>query len=98
MGLDILKTPLHSPQANAFCERLGGSIRREGSDFPIPLRTDLPQPLHRRRLGENSGANLDGLSLYRPPTWRLRVTSQSNVSGRYQRSGASAYIKLASLT
>ena len=37
MGLSILKTPFHAPQANAFCERLVGSIRRECLDFLIPL-------------------------------------------------------------
>jgi putative transposase len=29
MGLTILKTPVRAPQANAFCERLIGTIRRE---------------------------------------------------------------------
>lgn len=29
MGLTILKTPVRTPQANAFCERLIGTIRRE---------------------------------------------------------------------
>lgn len=37
MGLSILKTPFRAPQANAFCERLVGSIRRECLDFLIPL-------------------------------------------------------------
>jgi transposase InsO family protein len=37
MGLNILKTPFRAPQANAFCERLIGSIRRECLDFLIPL-------------------------------------------------------------
>lgn len=37
MDLDILKTPFRAPQANAFCERLVGSIRRECLDFLIPL-------------------------------------------------------------
>jgi len=37
MGLSVLKTPFRAPQANAFCERLVGSIRRECLDFLIPL-------------------------------------------------------------
>jgi putative transposase len=37
MSLRILKTPFRAPQANAFCERLVGSIRRECLDFLIPL-------------------------------------------------------------
>jgi putative transposase len=37
MGLTVLKTPVRAPQANAFCERLIGMIRRECLDFVIPL-------------------------------------------------------------
>jgi transposase InsO family protein len=37
MGLTILKTPARAPQANAFCERLIGSIRRECLDWLIVL-------------------------------------------------------------
>ncbi len=37
MGLRILKTPFRAPQANAYCERLVGSIRRECLDYLIPL-------------------------------------------------------------
>ena len=37
MGLTILKTPVRSPTANAFCERLIGTIRRECLDWLIPL-------------------------------------------------------------
>ena len=37
MGLKILKTPVQSPTANAYCERLIGTIRRECLDFMIPL-------------------------------------------------------------
>lgn len=36
-GLRVLKTPPQSPKANAFCERLVGTIRRECLDFMIPL-------------------------------------------------------------
>jgi transposase InsO family protein len=37
MGLRVLKTPVRTPQANAFCERLIGTIRRECLDWLIPL-------------------------------------------------------------
>jgi transposase InsO family protein len=37
MGLTVLRTPVRTPQANAFCERLIGTIRRECLDFVIPL-------------------------------------------------------------
>lgn len=37
MDIKILKTPFRAPQANAFCERLIGTMRRECLDFLIPL-------------------------------------------------------------
>jgi putative transposase len=36
MGLRVLKTPVRAPQANAFCERVIGTIRPECLDFMIP--------------------------------------------------------------
>jgi putative transposase len=33
----VLQTPVRAPKANAYCERLVGSIRRECLDFVIPL-------------------------------------------------------------
>jgi hypothetical protein len=35
MALKILKTPFQAPQANAFCERLIGTVRREWSHTTI---------------------------------------------------------------
>jgi putative transposase len=37
MGVHVLRTPPRAPQANAVCERLVGTIRRECVDFFIPL-------------------------------------------------------------
>jgi putative transposase len=36
-GVRALKTPVRAPTANAFCERLVGTIRRECLDFLIPV-------------------------------------------------------------
>ena len=41
----VLKTPPQCPQANALCERLMGTLRRECLDFLIPLTAN-----HLRRL------------------------------------------------
>jgi transposase len=41
----VLKTPVRTPQANALCERLIGTLRRECFDFLIPLTAH-----HLRRL------------------------------------------------
>jgi transposase InsO family protein len=37
LGVRVLRTPIRAPRANAICERLGGSLRRECLDFLIPL-------------------------------------------------------------
>jgi putative transposase len=36
-GLRVLRTPAQAPKANAYCERLIGTIRREFLDWVIPL-------------------------------------------------------------
>jgi putative transposase len=46
-GVRVLKTPPQSPQANAFCGRLIGTMRRECLDFLIPLnQSHLRRSLH----------------------------------------------------
>ncbi|MGA2991607.1 MAG: integrase core domain-containing protein [Candidatus Korobacteraceae bacterium] len=37
LGMRVLRTPVRAPQANAYCERLVGTIRRECLDYLIPL-------------------------------------------------------------
>jgi len=37
MGVRVLRTPLRAPQANAVCDRFGGTLRRECRDFLIPF-------------------------------------------------------------
>ena len=36
-GIRVLKTPIRTPTANAYCERLIGTLRRECLDYLIPL-------------------------------------------------------------
>jgi transposase InsO family protein len=37
LGVRVLRTPMRAPKANAVCERLGGSLRRECLDLLIPF-------------------------------------------------------------
>ena len=37
MGVRVLRTPVQAPVANAYCERLLGSLWRESLDFLIPF-------------------------------------------------------------
>ena len=37
LGMTVLKSPPHSPKANAICERVIGTIRRECLDWLIPM-------------------------------------------------------------
>ena len=37
LGIKPIKTPLQSPKANAICERVIGTLRRECLDYVIPL-------------------------------------------------------------
>jgi putative transposase len=37
MGVRVLRTPVRAPRANSFCERFGGTLRRECLDFLIPF-------------------------------------------------------------
>jgi len=56
LGLNVLKTPVRTPVANAICERLLGTLRRECLDFVIPLtETHLRHLLHEWGWHYNAG-------------------------------------------
>jgi putative transposase len=73
MGLRVLKTPVRTPQANAFCERLIGTLRRECLDWLIPLNerhlrqilTEWVAHYHRGRPHTSLGPGLPEP----PPPW-----------------------------
>ena len=75
-GLQILKSPPHSPKANALCERLIGTIRRECLDWQIPLsephlRTisrSWPDLYNRGRPHMSLGPGVPGPPRTPPPT------------------------------
>jgi putative transposase len=77
MSLQVLKTPVRAPQANAHCERFIGTARRECLDWMIPLNEQ-----HLRRVlaewmahynGERPHSAL-GPGLPDEPTRRTRLT------------------------
>jgi putative transposase len=77
-GLTVLKTPVRSPQANAHCERLIGTIRRDCLDWLIPLRDrHLPKILQEWVAHYNRGrphASL-GPGIPDPPSERMSAQS-----------------------
>jgi putative transposase len=64
-GLRVLKTPVRSPMANAYCERVIGTIRRECLDHMIPLnerhlKCIIHHPLQSRQTTLGPGAWFSG--------------------------------------
>ena len=55
LRLHVLKTPYRTPEANAICERLLGTLRREFLDWVIPLSEN-----HLRRLLRSWVAHYNG--------------------------------------
>jgi len=55
-GVEVLRSPISSPKANAICERLIGTIRRECLDWMIPMtEAHLRSILRAWRTHYNSG-------------------------------------------
>jgi hypothetical protein len=51
-GVRVLRTPVQAPKANAFCERLVGTIRRERLDYLIPLNERHLKSIVKEFVGE----------------------------------------------
>lgn len=56
LGLRVLRTPVRAPKANAYCERLVGTIRRECLDYLIPLSERHLRTLLREWVGHYNEA------------------------------------------
>jgi len=79
MGLRVLRTPVRAPQANSFCERLIGTVRRECMDFTIPLNErHLRQILQRWIAHYNRGRPHASLGPGIPDPLLDQVVDQSN--------------------
>src|SRR5437016_11912160 len=72
MGLTVLKTPVRAPQANAFCERVIGTIRRECLDFIVAINEGHVRAILREL----------GHALQSPPATRERGAWQPGVFSR----------------
>jgi putative transposase len=90
MGVTILKTPVRAPQANAFCERLIGTIRRECLDWVISLREDHLRRIlcewvahyNRRRPHSSLGPGIPDGTLIAPVLQDHRIPDGHRVVGR----------------
>jgi len=70
MGIRVLRTPVQSPTANAYCERLLGSLRRECLDYLIPLGEEhLRRILRSWQLHYNRGRPHSSLGPGLPEPW-----------------------------
>jgi transposase InsO family protein len=74
-GVRPIRTPCRAPMANAYCERLIGTIRRECLDYLIPLNERHLRGIVKEFARYNRGRPQLGIR-----TWNLGATGQS--SGR----------------
>ena len=56
LGVTVLKSPPHSPKANAICERVIGTIRRECLDWMIPVSESHLRTILREWVGHYNHA------------------------------------------
>ena len=66
LGLAVLRSPFSSPKANAICERVIGTIRRECLDWMIPLSEAHLRSILREWVAHYNGAQCTGSRRTRP--------------------------------
>ena len=75
----VLRTPVRAPKANAVCERLGGSLRRECLDFLIPLsERHLKMTVEEWRIHYNRGRPHSSLGPGVPESNRDRIPASGH--------------------
>jgi transposase InsO family protein len=55
LGVRVMRTPVRAPKANAVCERVGGSLRRECLDFLLPNERHLHRTVRDWAIHYNRG-------------------------------------------
>jgi putative transposase len=79
MGVRVLRTPIRAPKANAVCERLGESLRRECLDFVIPLtERHLKMTVEEWRIHYNRGRPHSSLGPGVPESNRDRIPASAH--------------------
>ena len=85
LGLIVLKSPPQSPKANAICERVIGTIRRECLDWLILMTEAYLREILEIRVAHYNGGRPHsslGPGLPGPPNTVVASTSPSNFSHR----------------
>jgi transposase InsO family protein len=77
--LTVLKSPPHSPKANAICERVIGTIRRECLDWLIPLSESQLRSILRAWVGHYNEVRLhSSLGQLTPAEFKQQLSSTTN--------------------
>jgi len=79
MGVRVLRTPVRAPKANAVCERVGRSLRRECLDFLIPVTERyLKMTIEEWRIHYNRGRPHSSLGPGVPESKRDRIPASGH--------------------
>jgi len=92
MSLQVLKTPVRAPQANAHCDRFIGTARRECLDWMIPLTERHLRSILAEWMSHYSGERPHsalGPGLPNDPTQQTALTGHSIPATRRIATGAS---------
>ena len=78
MGLEVLRSSFSSPKANAICERVIGTVRRECLDWMIPMSEGHLRSILREWIARYNGERLHsalGPAVPGPPPGSARISN-----------------------